>query len=547
MSDAVESVMARATARVGATLRGRLRLEALIGVSGIGRGLHRRRTATACGAPSRSSTSSSASTTFHPAIASCARATQRTASITAAWSACSDDDVADDGSVFLVMELLRRADEWSTRWPLRAEGGVLGPRRDARYGRSASRHPRRRARQGRRPPRPQARGNLFFTNDGEVKVLDFGDRAPSKGLAGGERTNDRQSRWSTPRVHAAGKQASRAVEPRRQRAPISPPSAQRCSRSLHRPVQSTSASDTSKLLAAAMTQPARSIRALAPNIPARGGSATSWTARSRSTRATRWANAHADAGSAPERGRGDRARRLGGGSRQRRRPRWRPRPRRGGADARRGVRRHALGGRLGLALVARRAWIGRARPPGRPRRARRDRARQRDLGDRAIRGRSTGERARRVHRRLATSDDLGVERCGGDGRCRARRLARGFRQGPRDRRIHRRPVAFPGRRQRGVARVAPASASPATAEAACTAEAQVRGHPVKGCRRRSTAQSLDAKPDRRACCRRQRAARSLSFARLAAAAAKLTERCRRVVSVYYGGPDAPSLSGDSPR
>ena len=142
----------RARERLGTTLNGKYRLDALLGLGGMAavyRATHRNRAELAV-------------KMLHPELGQ--NRAIRTRFLREAYAANSvkhpgavvvvDDDLSDDGEAFLVMELLDGATvEELARLPVTDAAAAGGGRRR----RPAPRRARRRARRGRRAPRRQAR------------------------------------------------------------------------------------------------------------------------------------------------------------------------------------------------------------------------------------------------------------------------------------------------------------------------------------------------------------------------------------------------------
>ncbi len=168
MESSENDVMARASIRVGTTLRGKYRLDRVLGVGGMAvvyKATHRNQHEFAV-------------KMLHPELS--IRDDVRTRFLREGYAANSvkhpgavavvDDDVAEDGAAFLVMELLQGApvdalwERGGNRLPLRAVVAIGDQLLDV----LAAAHAKGIVHRDIKPP------NLFVTSDGTVKVLDFG-------------------------------------------------------------------------------------------------------------------------------------------------------------------------------------------------------------------------------------------------------------------------------------------------------------------------------------------------------------------------------------
>jgi serine/threonine protein kinase len=163
-----EDIVARAQARLGTVLRGKYRLDRVLGIGGM---------ATVYAATHRNSTEFAVKV-LHPDL--CLRSELRTRFLREGHAASAvkhagavavlDDDVAEDGSAFLVMELLRGESVenlWERRQhrlPLKLVAGMGIQLLDV----LAAAHARGVIHRDIKP------ANLFLTHQGQIKVLDFG-------------------------------------------------------------------------------------------------------------------------------------------------------------------------------------------------------------------------------------------------------------------------------------------------------------------------------------------------------------------------------------
>ena len=168
MSGEDVDIVAHAEARLGAVLRGKYRLDRILGIGGM---------ATVYAATHRNGTEFAVKV-LHPDL--CLRSELRTRFLREGHAASAvkhagavavlDDDVAEDGSAFLVMELLRGESVESLwerrqhRLPLKLVAGVGIQVLDV----LAAAHARGVIHRDIKP------ANLFITNQGQIKILDFG-------------------------------------------------------------------------------------------------------------------------------------------------------------------------------------------------------------------------------------------------------------------------------------------------------------------------------------------------------------------------------------
>ena len=167
-SDASEDVQREAAARVGQVLRGKWRLERLLGVGGM---------ASVYAAVHRNGLRGAVKM-LHPALSTLAQARERflregyAANTVGHEGAVRvlDDDVTDDDSVFLVMELLdgQSLEELAQRHAFRLTPSEVAAIGDQLLDVLAAAHEKRIWHRDLKPE------NLFLTRTGVVKVLDFG-------------------------------------------------------------------------------------------------------------------------------------------------------------------------------------------------------------------------------------------------------------------------------------------------------------------------------------------------------------------------------------
>ena len=253
-----EEVLRGARERVGRVLRGKYRLERVLGVGGMA----------AVYLATHRNNKQFAVKMLHPELS--IRDNIRTRFLREGYVANSvkhdgavavlDDDVAEDGSAFLVMELLEGSpvDEVWARSGKRLPLGLALAIGDALLDVLSAAHARGVVHRDLKP------ANLFLTNDGELKVLDFGIARLLDDTAGGQATASGQM-LGTPAFMAPEQALAKASEIDSQTDLWAVAATLFLLLSGHFVHEGENAS---QLLVAAATKPARALASVAPEVPA---------------------------------------------------------------------------------------------------------------------------------------------------------------------------------------------------------------------------------------------------------------------------------------